>query len=285
MRAIVVLGSLLLLASGSAAATNWQVSVGGSAYSGDGYGSNPVLSFSPATLTINAGDSVTFTNAGGGHNVHADDNSFRCANGCDDSGGNGAVSAAAWTFTRTFNTAGTIGFHCDAHGSMGMIGSIVVNAATPTIALGGYLSGNWFIPSLGGGQGFQIEMTDSIDSATGKPIMLAIWFVYTPAGSTANDGSGQNWIYAQGDYDPATSTATLPAILLAGARFPPNFAAGDVHRVPNDSSLWGNVTFAFTDCNNGTVSWHSDLPGYNNANDTPAAIQRITKIAGTTCPP
>jgi hypothetical protein len=57
-----------------------------------------------------------------------------------------------------------------------------------------------------------------------------------------------------------------------------------VHRVPNDSSLWGNLTFAFTDCNNGTVSWHSDLAGYNNANDTPVAIQRITKIAGTTCP-
>jgi hypothetical protein len=154
----------------------------------------------------------------------------------------------------------------------------------PPIKLGGYLSGNWFMPSQGGGQGFQLEMTDAINSSTGKPIMLAIWFTFTPAGSTANDGSGQNWIYAQGDYDTTTNTVTLPAVLLAGAKFPPNFVAGNVHRVPNDSSLWGNFTFAFTDCNNGTVSWHSDLAGYNKANDTPVAIQRLTKIAGTTCP-
>jgi hypothetical protein len=32
------------------------------------------------------------------------------------------------------------------------------------------------------------------------------------------------------------------------------------------------------------VSWHSDVPGYNNANDTPLPIQRLTQIAGTTCP-
>jgi hypothetical protein len=32
------------------------------------------------------------------------------------------------------------------------------------------------------------------------------------------------------------------------------------------------------------VSWHSDLPGYNGENDTPLAIQRLTQIAGTTCP-
>jgi hypothetical protein len=147
-----------------------------------------------------------------------------------------------------------------------------------SVKLGGYMSGNWFIPSQGGGQGFQLEFTNFNND------MIAIWFTYTPAGSTANDGSGQNWIYSEGPYDTTKSTVTLPAILLAGARFPPNFHAGDVHRVPNDASTWGTITFAFSDCNNGTVSWHSDLAGYNNANDTPVAIQRLTQIAGTTCP-
>lgn len=233
-------------------------------------------SFIPANVTINSGDTVTFTNTSGGfHNAVSNDSGATF--------NSGAASSSNWTYTTPPLTA-SIGFKCTIHASMGMTGTITVNTTTPTIKLGGYLSGNWFIPSQGGGQGFQVEMTDSVDTATGKPIMLAIWFVYTPAGSTANDGNGQNWIYAQGDYDPATSTATLPAILLAGARFPPNFVASDVHRVPSDSTLWGSITFAFTDCNNGTVSWHSDLAGYNNANDTPVAIQRITKIAGTTCP-
>jgi hypothetical protein len=48
--------------------------------------------------------------------------------------------------------------------------------------------------------------------------------------------------------------------------------------------LWGTLTFTFSDCNNGTMSWHSDVPGYNNANDTPLPIQRLTQIAGTACP-
>ena len=280
----------LLLAATGAHAKNWVVQVGGSSDSGgDGYGgngSNPILAFSPTALTIAAGDSVTFQNLGGAeHNVHAADNSFRCANGCDGQGGNGNPSSANWSFTRTFGTPGTIDYYCDNHVSMGMKGSIVVAAATATIALGGYMSGNWYSPGQGG-HGFQLEFTNLSTGATTFN-MLAIWFVYTPVASSADDGSGQNWIYAQGDYDTTKSSATLPAVLQTGARFPPNFNSADLRRVgtgPNPPSLWGTLTFTFTDCNTGTVSWHSDVPGYNNANDTPLPIQRLTQIAGTTCP-
>ena len=239
--------------------------------------------FSPASLTINAGDTVTFTNAGGLHNVHADDNSFRCARGCDNdgNGGAGAPSNTNWSFTRTFNTAGTIRYFCEVHGSAGgsgMAGSIIVNAVTPpppTIALGGYLSGNWFIPTQGG-SGFQLEFTSAAGSAAGTLQALAIWFVYTP------DGTGQNWVFAQGDYTPTSNTVTLPAEILIGTQFPPNYVASNVHQLNN--AIWGSITFKFSDCNNGTVSWHSTVAGYNNANDTPLPIQRLTQIAGTTCP-
>ena len=249
--------------------------------------------FTPASLTINAGDTVTFTNAGGFHNVRADDNSFRCAKGCDGdgNGGNGNPSNPPWSFTKTFNTPGTIKYFCEQHGlpgGGGMAGNIIVNVVTPpppTIALGGYLSGNWFIPGQGG-HGFQLELTNHVN-ASGKPDMLAIWFVYTPTGSTANDGSGQNWIYSEGDYDTTGSTVTLPAILLTGAKFPPNFNPADVRTIgtgPNPPNLWGHITFTFSDCNNGTVSWHSDVPGYSGKNDTSFPIQRLTQIAGTMCP-
>ena len=107
--------------------------------------------------------------------------------------------------------------------------------------------------------------------------MVAIWFVYTP------DGTGQNWIFAEGPYDPTSNTVTLPAELLTGAKFPPNFNAADVHKLNNAN--WGTIKFTFSDCNHGTASWHSDFPGYNMANDMPLAIQRLTQIAGTTCPP
>lgn len=85
--------------------------------------------YTPPTVTILAGDSVRFTNHGGQHNAQADDLSWRCADGCDDSGGDGDDSGAAWTFERFFNTPGTFRYHCVVHGGvngLGMSGIITV---------------------------------------------------------------------------------------------------------------------------------------------------------------
>jgi len=283
MRAKILICLLpLLFGCESAAAKVWLVDVGGTTTSGDGYGgygNDPVLAFSPVPLTINAGDSVTFTNLGGAaHNVHANDNSFRCADGCDDSGGNGTPSAAHWSFTRTFNTPGTIGYHCDIHASMGMVGSIIVNSVAPpppSIVLGGYLSGNWFNPAQGG-HGFQFEFTNSPDEAipTQKEL-VAIWFVYTP------DGNGQDWIYAQGPYDSTKNTVTVPATIFHGAKFPFPLTNYDPNAVLGSLGDWGTLTFTFSDCNNGTAAWASGVTGYGTGT---IPIQRITTIQGTACP-
>jgi plastocyanin len=82
--------------------------------------------FSPATVTVPAGGTVTFTNLGGNHNVTADDGSFRCANGCDGSGGNGDPATNRWSVTITFPTAGTVPYNCDVHVGIGMRGTVVV---------------------------------------------------------------------------------------------------------------------------------------------------------------
>lgn len=84
--------------------------------------------FLPGNVTIQAGDTVTWRNDGGVHNVNADDGSFRCAQGCDDTGGNGNATGGLWTATRTFNQPGTIGYHCQVHG-FAMRGTIVVQPA------------------------------------------------------------------------------------------------------------------------------------------------------------
>jgi plastocyanin len=75
--------------------------------------------YTPQEVHIQAGDTVTWTNAGGFHNVRADDGSF----GNDPSG-------AAWTLSHTFAAAGTFGYHCQIHGSpgAGMFGTVVVAA-------------------------------------------------------------------------------------------------------------------------------------------------------------
>jgi plastocyanin len=70
----------LLAAAGGAAATEHTVYLGG--------GSD---TFRPNDITIEVGETVTFHNYGGQHNVRANDNSFRCAVGCDGAGGSGNV--------------------------------------------------------------------------------------------------------------------------------------------------------------------------------------------------
>lgn len=127
----------------------------------------------------------------------------------------------------------------------------------------GHMSGNWYDPARSG-QGIQLEFTDQNNTA------IAVWFVFGPDG-------GQNWIYAQGTYDSTKASVTLQATMKTGARFPPLFKPSDVQ-----STSWGSITLAFTDCNNGTLSWNSTLPGYAIGS---MPLSRLTSIRGTKCPP
>ena len=68
------------------------------------------FAFSPATLTIKAGTTVTWKNATAvGHTVTSDDGkSF-------DSGMANPIAAQSGTFSFTFATAGTFAYHCSIH--------------------------------------------------------------------------------------------------------------------------------------------------------------------------
>jgi plastocyanin len=100
--AVLFLAAAAVPASGATV----NVAVGGSS-----------LVFTPQVVHIQTGDTVTWTNTGGTHNVTADDSGF----------GN-ALSGSAWTFSHTFSAAGIFGYHCAAHGAPGggMFGSVVV---------------------------------------------------------------------------------------------------------------------------------------------------------------
>jgi plastocyanin len=89
----------------------------------------PGRTFDPPELTINVGDTVTFVNGGGFHNVASDPDSvqaFRCANGCDETGGNGDPDSNSWSATVTFTAAGSAPFHCEVHEGQGMVGTITI---------------------------------------------------------------------------------------------------------------------------------------------------------------
>ncbi len=77
--------------------------------------------FNPQTITVTLGTTVMWTNSDTiTHTVTADDNSFNSGN----LGHNG-------TFSHTFTSSGTIGYHCQIHGGphQGMYGTVIVLAA------------------------------------------------------------------------------------------------------------------------------------------------------------
>lgn len=134
MRGILIWSSALLAFAPGARAATVIVNVGGAN-----------LAFSPQTVTIDPGDTVTFVNKGGYHNAVADNGSFRCAQGCDGAGGSGNASRANWVASVAFAQPGTIGYFCEIHGApgQGMYGTIVVRglqAPVPAPGIGGKLA-------------------------------------------------------------------------------------------------------------------------------------------------
>ena len=98
-----------LLAAAPALAANQTVSA------------TPGLQFTPSTVVINQGDTVTWNNAGGLHNVHFDDNSYDMP---------ATPSTAAWSVNRTFTAPGMFRYYCEVHGGpngSGMSGVVWVD--------------------------------------------------------------------------------------------------------------------------------------------------------------
>jgi plastocyanin len=84
-----------------------------------GPGTNEVwiqgMAFSPATITVTVGTTITWTNKDGvAHTVTSNTNIFNSGN-----------IASNGTFTYTFATAGTYSYYCAIH--PGMIANVVVN--------------------------------------------------------------------------------------------------------------------------------------------------------------
>jgi len=85
--------------------------------------------FTPADTRIVVGETVTWTNAGGMHNVHSTDGLFH-----------NQISTAPWHFNFTFKTPGYFFYICQQHGGAGyggfnMVGSVTVRASNAPPAL------------------------------------------------------------------------------------------------------------------------------------------------------
>ncbi len=81
--------------------------------------------FQPQSITIQVGDTVVWRNNGVNPHTSTSDTP-----GLWDSG----IMAPGATFSRTFDTAGTFGYNCTLHRSIGMVGTVVVQAAAQATA-------------------------------------------------------------------------------------------------------------------------------------------------------
>jgi plastocyanin len=88
--------------------------------------------FTPADVTVAPGDTVTWSNGGGEHNVHFDDNSFDMP---------ALPDPTSWSVSRTFDTVGVFRYYCELHGGpngIDMSGAVYVKqSAAPPAPPGG----------------------------------------------------------------------------------------------------------------------------------------------------
>lgn len=243
----------------SAQATEQHVSIG------DDCGGSADC-FSPLTLPILVGDSVTFyiyADGGGGdlgpHNVVADDGSFRCALGCDGKGGDGTPRdyRSHWQFTLTFDKPGIVSYHDEASKAYGAI----IVQASPGFAIGPGITGSWYDPDQSG-HGIVVEVLPANR-------LLAAWFTFTP------DGTAQSWFTGVGTYLGDTATIT-DVELPTGGRWIPNFDPAQVTH-----NHWGKLQFFFSDCNHGWVAFDS-VYGYGTSGGM--KLTRLTQPIGLSCP-
>jgi len=85
--------------------------------------------FTPDNLTISVGDTVTWDNQGGTHNVNGTAQSYP---NNPEGFGNGGAMPAPWTFSHVFTLPGTYDYHCDPHFGVGMKGVITVEGTPAT---------------------------------------------------------------------------------------------------------------------------------------------------------
>jgi plastocyanin len=81
--------------------------------------------FSPRAVTINQGETVTWANGGGSHNVVIEAESF------EQPSPEAPPGAPNWPVTHQFNTPGTFTYFCRPHRTLGMTGTVTVNPAPP----------------------------------------------------------------------------------------------------------------------------------------------------------
>jgi plastocyanin len=111
---------------------------------------SPLDRFSPAVVTIAAGDQVIWTWAGTFHSTTSGTNGVAGDDNGVPSGlwNSGTITTLPHTFTNTFPVAGNFSYYCQVHYNFGMLGSVIVNPSgniAPTVSITNPATGALFV--------------------------------------------------------------------------------------------------------------------------------------------
>ena len=215
--------------------------------------------FTPNDLTINVGDTVRWTNAAGGAPHDVTDDKFQWA----------SPTGSSFVYSKTFDTAEEILYHCSIHSGPGgnlntrMNGRISVEGVSaPPFLINAGISDAWYFPATSG-QGFFIIVWEA-----SKTVFLA-WFTFDterpPDDVNAILGEpGHRWVIGLGPYDG--DTALLDVFLSSGMIFDSEVPPVDTVQYPG-----ATLEIVWTDCNAGIVKYN--IPSLSLMGEVP--IERI----------
>jgi len=88
--------------------------------------------YNPSSLTINVGDTVRWTNAGGFHDVNATTNTITGQSFGNPESFASTATSNNFLYEHVFTIAGTYNYDCSVgqHAANGMVGTVIVNATT-----------------------------------------------------------------------------------------------------------------------------------------------------------
>jgi len=162
--------------------------------------------FSPASVTINVGDSVTWTGLpAGGHTTTSTTSLW---------------NSSANNFTFTFTNAGTNSYYCIPHQSLGMVGTVIVKAANvpPTVTITNPASGNVF--SAPASVTIQAAVSDSDSTVTNVQFLVGATVLTNnttaPFFAVSNNLAAGNYtlsaIATDGFGEKATNSVTISVV-------------------------------------------------------------------------
>lgn len=143
----------------------------------------------------------------------------------------------------------------------------LATAAPPAAAdeagwIGPQHSGSWYTPGRSG-EGFVVEVLDN-----GQ--VLAVWFTYPPAGSTAR----QAWVFAQDGVIDGDRVVFPTVFTTRGPRFGPGYDPAALTLIP-----WGSLSLRFSGCDTAVV----DYAGPTGWGSGSRALVRLTGLDELGC--